>query len=158
MMMIAAPTKVRVRFAVERDEQAAKISALLEALGYEVVRDLAPDTAQTRLRWAVSRLKTMSMLTEREADILEQVLQGKSNAEIGAALQISKATVKWHLHNVFTKTGTSTRESLLREALQLGGVTRRVAASDDATDVVEGLDAIEIEDNVEDGDEDDDDD
>src|SRR5690606_20419809 len=124
---MAAHSKIRVRFAVERDEQAAKITALLEALGYEVVRDLAPDSPQTRLRWAVTRLKSKATLTEREADILALVLQGRSNGEIGNELEISKATVKWHMHNVFTKTGTSTREPLLPEALQLGGVTRRPA-------------------------------
>jgi DNA-binding CsgD family transcriptional regulator len=110
---------------VERDDQAAKITALLEALGYEVVRDLDHGTAQNRLRWAVTRLSSKAQLTEREADILALVLQGRSNGEIGKELEISKATVKWHMHNIFTKTGTVTREGLLREALQLGGAVRR---------------------------------
>lgn len=122
---MAASPKVRVRFAVAHDEQAAKITALLEALGYEVIRDLSPDTAQTRMRWAVERLTSHAQLTGRETDILALLLQGHSNGEIGQALKISKATVKWHMHNVFCKTGTATREGLLREALLLGGVTRR---------------------------------
>lgn len=155
---MAAHSKIRVRFAVERDEQAAKITALLEALGYEVVRDLAPDSAQTRLRWAVARLESKAMLTPREADVLELVLQGKSNGEIGAALEISKATVKWHMHNVFTKTGTTTREALLREALQLGGMTRRPSSpvrseepeTADDDEACEEADEIEVEDGVED--------
>ncbi|MFO7566475.1 MAG: LuxR C-terminal-related transcriptional regulator [Enhygromyxa sp.] len=122
---MAAHSKIRVRFAVERDEQAVKITSLLEALGYEVVRDLSPDSSGTRLRWAVNRLVSKAQLTAREADILELLLRGKSNGEIAEVLEISKATVKWHMHNVFTKTGTTTREALLREALQLGGVARR---------------------------------
>jgi DNA-binding CsgD family transcriptional regulator len=112
--------KIRVRFAVEDDEQANKITALLEALGYEAVRELDHGSPQTRLRWAVQRLATAARLTERERDILDRVLQGRLNTEIGEELGISKATVKWHMHNIFTKTGATTREALLREALQLG--------------------------------------
>lgn len=121
--------KIRVRFAVDDDEQANKISALLEALGYEAVRELDHGSAQNRMRWAVTRLTTKAKLTERERDILTRVLQGQLNAEIGEELGISKATVKWHMHNIFTKTGAATREALLREALQLGGVSRRPGAT-----------------------------
>jgi DNA-binding CsgD family transcriptional regulator len=114
-----------VRFFVDGDEQANKITALLEALGYDAVREIDHDSPQTRLRWAVTRLSTQAKLTDREISILDRVLQGNSNGEIGEELGISKATVKWHMHNIFTKTGAKTREALLREALQLGGVARR---------------------------------
>jgi DNA-binding CsgD family transcriptional regulator len=123
--------KIRVRFAVEDDEQANKITALLEALGYEAVRELDHGSPQTRLRWAVARLANAAKLTERERDILDRVLQGRLNTEIGEELGISKATVKWHMHNIFTKTGATTREALLREALQLG---RPGPAADDEGD------------------------
>ena len=125
------PDKTRVRFAVDDDEQASKITALLEALGYEPVRELDHNAPQTRLRWAVARLASTAKLTDRERDILDRVLQGRLNAEIGEELGISKATVKWHMHNIFTKTGASTREALLREALQLEGGARRQADEDD---------------------------
>lgn len=122
---MATPNKIRVRFAVDDDEQANKISALLEALGYEAVREIDHGSAQMRLRWAVTRLSSSAKLTEREQEILGRVLRGRLNGEIGEELGISKATVKWHMHNIFTKTGAATREALLREALQLGGVARR---------------------------------
>ena len=157
---MAASTKIRVRFAVEHVEQAAKITALLEALGYEAVRDLDHSSAQSRLRWAVTRLATHARLTERERDIVTLVLQGQQNGDISHELEISKATVKWHMHNIFTKTGAATREALLREALQLGGVARRVvknkrkpsaaARVDEVDEVDEGDEEIEIEDAVED--------
>lgn len=123
--------KIRVRFAVEDDEQANKITALLEALGYEAVRELDHGSPQTRLRWAVARLANAAKLTERERDILDRVLQGRLNTEIGEELGISKATVKWHMHNIFTKTGATTREALLREALQLGRSGPRPDDEDD---------------------------
>jgi DNA-binding CsgD family transcriptional regulator len=123
--------KIRVRFAVDDDEQANKITALLEALGYEPVRELDHGAPQSRLRWAVARLANLAKLTERERDILDRVLQGRLNSDIGEELGISKATVKWHMHNIFTKTGATTREALLREALQLEGRTRRDQPDDD---------------------------
>lgn len=114
---------IRVRFSVEDDEQASKITALLEALGYAPARDLDEGSPTNRLRWAVSRLAGQARLTERERDILDRVLQGASNREISEVLEISKATVKWHMHNIFTKTGSRTREALLRDALQLRTVS-----------------------------------
>jgi len=42
-------------------------------------------------------------LTQRERQILDLVGEGKSNKEIGRALQISNATVKNHVHNILEK-------------------------------------------------------
>lgn len=110
-----------VRIWVERDDDANRISAVLEALGYTVLRELEEGDGPSRLRWAVNRLARRHKLTLREQDILERVLAGRNNDEIGVDLEISRATVKWHMHNVFAKSNTSNRESLLRLALQLGG-------------------------------------
>jgi DNA-binding CsgD family transcriptional regulator len=114
-----APIEVHIRVATDHD--AARISAVLEALGYKVLRELDEGDGPSRLRWAVHRLGQRHRLTTREQDILERVLCGSSNHEIGRALEISRATVKWHMHNLFAKTNTNNRESLLRLALQLGG-------------------------------------
>jgi len=142
--MNASP-KIRVRFAVESDEQAVKITALLEALGYRAQRELDQGPGPLRLRWAVSRLVEQARLTEREREILTLVLHGDVNGEISEALGISKATVKWHMHNIFTKTGASSREALLREALQLdGSAPPSVAADDTELDAIAELDAIDI--------------
>ncbi len=110
----------QVHIRVARDEDAARISAVLEALGYSVLRELDEGDGPARLRWAVNRLARAHKLTEREQDILELVLNGRNNQQIGRELEISRATVKWHMHNIFAKTNTGNRESLLRLALQLG--------------------------------------
>jgi DNA-binding CsgD family transcriptional regulator len=112
-------TEVHIR--VAHDDDATRISAVLEALGYSVLRQLDEGDGPQRLRWAVTRLARRHKLTSREQDILELVLEGRTNTQIGRSLDISRATVKWHMHNVFAKTNTGTRESLLRLALQLGG-------------------------------------
>lgn len=53
-------------------------------------------------------------ITPRERELLELLIEGKTNKEIGEALFISPATVRNHLHNVFEKTGVSSRTELVR--------------------------------------------
>ncbi|EDM75068.1 probable response regulator transcription regulator protein [Plesiocystis pacifica SIR-1] len=117
----ATVANCEVRIWVERDEDASRISAVLEALGYTVLRELEEGDGPARLRWAVNRLCHRHKLTARERDVLERVLAGRNNEQIGKDLEISRATVKWHMHNIFAKTNTGNREALLRLALQLGG-------------------------------------
>ncbi len=116
----AGPQKT-VQIRVSADQDAARIAAVLEALGYEVERELDEGQARGRLEWAVDQLSRRHGLTSREREILAAVLEGRSNSALAKALEISQATAKWHLHNVFGKTKTQNRESLLRLALQLGG-------------------------------------
>lgn len=51
--------------------------------------------------------------TKREADIIDGVLQGKSNPQIASSLTLSGNTVKTHLQKIFQKTGVSTRAELV---------------------------------------------
>lgn len=48
-------------------------------------------------------------LTRREAEVLQWVAQGKSNAAIGTILEISAGTVGKHLQHIFEKLGVETR-------------------------------------------------
>jgi DNA-binding CsgD family transcriptional regulator len=52
-------------------------------------------------------------LTEREASIVELVLQGHSSESIGLRLGISTGTVKVHRRNVYRKLGISSQTQLL---------------------------------------------
>ena len=117
------PAIPEVHIRVAQDDDASRIAAVLEALGYRVMRELDEGDAPQRLAWAVTRLARRHKLTSREQGILALVLDGHNNEAVGRKLQISRATVKWHMHNLFAKTNTGNRESLLRLALQLGTAT-----------------------------------
>jgi DNA-binding CsgD family transcriptional regulator len=52
-------------------------------------------------------------ITDREREIILKVMEGKSNADIAGELFISLATVKTHLHNIYTKIGVESRFDLL---------------------------------------------
>jgi DNA-binding CsgD family transcriptional regulator len=53
-------------------------------------------------------------LTSREREIVDHVLRGCSNAEIGAALFISSGTVKNHVYSIYRKLGVKSRGQLHR--------------------------------------------
>ena len=59
-------------------------------------------------------------LTERELAVLEQIVAGKSNREIGEALVITEGTVKVHVNNLLGKLGVSDRTQAVTEALRRG--------------------------------------
>lgn len=59
-------------------------------------------------------------LTSRELEVLAAVARGGSNAQIGAELFISEATVKTHLLRVFTKLGVDDRTRAVTVAIQRG--------------------------------------
>jgi len=59
-------------------------------------------------------------LTQREQDVLEQIVKGKSNKEIGTELDISEATVKTHINNLLGKLGVTDRTQAATAAIQRG--------------------------------------
>jgi two-component system, NarL family, nitrate/nitrite response regulator NarL len=63
-------------------------------------------------------------LTARETEILAMLVAGNSNKQIAISLDIKLATVKNHVHNLFTKIGVSNRW----EAQQFGRVSNASGA------------------------------
>lgn len=61
-----------------------------------------------------------SELTGRELEVLELIVRGRSNKEIGAELRISEATVKSHINNILSKLGVADRTQAATTALQRG--------------------------------------
>lgn len=63
------------------------------------------------------------VLTEREADVLAELGEGKNNKLIAHALGIAEPTVKMHLSSVARKLGASNRTQILARAMAMGLLT-----------------------------------
>jgi two-component system, NarL family, response regulator len=65
------------------------------------------------------RMKTPD-LTEREREIMQLVVTGKSNKEIGSCLNLTEGTVKVHMNHIFAKLRVDGRVAAVRLAIQRG--------------------------------------
>jgi DNA-binding NarL/FixJ family response regulator len=92
------------------------LAAIRRAAAGETV--LAPAVA-ARL---MSRVRTPShdALTRREIEVLGCVARGLTNAQVGAELFVSEATVKTHLLRTFAKLGVDDRTAAVTEAMRRG--------------------------------------
>lgn len=62
------------------------------------------------------------ILTEREQEVVRWVAAGKSNWDIGAILNISERTVRFHVEAASRKLNAVNRTSLVTQALRLGEI------------------------------------
>ncbi|MGH9121264.1 MAG: response regulator [Acidimicrobiales bacterium] len=69
---------------------------------------------------AEARAKVLSELTDRELDVLHEVVRGRSNAEIGERLYISETTVKTHVNHILAKLGVRDRIQAVVLAYECG--------------------------------------
>jgi DNA-binding CsgD family transcriptional regulator len=77
-------------------------------------------------------------LSQRETDVAELLLQGKSNKQIAAVLHISIRTVEFHLSNIYSKLGVASRTEA---ALKLANVVIRESTGNNLRETpVDGLD------------------
>jgi len=77
---------------------------------------------------------TDQRLSSRELEILLLIARGMSNRQISHAIQLSEATVKRHLANLYPKLGVGSRGEATRKALSEGWISAR-----DVTREGEGL-------------------
>ena len=64
-------------------------------------------------------------LTEREKDVLNQLVEGKSKKKIAAALNLSTHTIDTHLRNIYAKLHVHSGRSAVAKALNEKLVSRR---------------------------------
>ena len=79
-----------------------------EAFAERARRELMATGEAVRKRSA----ETQTVLTAQEASIARLARDGQTNREIGAQLFLSARTVEWHLGNIFTKLGITSRREL----------------------------------------------
>ena len=90
---------------------------------------LASSLARQTLGHALARLSAVgaspsassgARLSERETEVLSELVQGSPNKVIARALQMTENTVKFHLKNVFHKLGVKHRTEAIRVAREQG--------------------------------------
>jgi DNA-binding NarL/FixJ family response regulator len=59
-------------------------------------------------------------LTAKETAIIKKLEQGSANKDIAAELYISEGTLKWHLHNIYSKLQVKNRSSAVLVAREQG--------------------------------------
>jgi DNA-binding NarL/FixJ family response regulator len=67
---------------------------------------------KTAAEFGMSELPGPELLTPREADVLELLQAGRSNAQIAAELHVGIETVRTHARNIYRKLGVRTRREL----------------------------------------------
>lgn len=62
-------------------------------------------------------------LSDRELEVVQLMVAGKSTQEISTALSIAESTVKYHVNNILSKLGVSDRTQAIVAALKRGLVS-----------------------------------
>jgi len=102
-------------YLLKDSSRAELLGAIRAAARGETV--LAPSVAGKLWR---HRHRPQVSLSPREIEVLGLVAQGLSNADIGARLHVSEATIKTHLLRAFTKLEVSDRTAAVTTAMRLG--------------------------------------
>jgi NarL family two-component system response regulator LiaR len=85
---------------------------------------LAPEATEALIQATLQRRDIGFDLTRREKEVLELLVDGKSNNEIAILLSISLATVRFHLTNIYTKFGAKNRIEAVTLALDHHLITK----------------------------------
>jgi DNA-binding NarL/FixJ family response regulator len=107
-----------------KDASAEEIETAIRAV-YAGQTHLDPAVQQQLVASMVSQpaeptASSVEGLTARESEVLTLIAAGLSNAEIGAKLVLSNATIKTHINRIFAKIGARDRAQAVRYAYQAG--------------------------------------
>lgn len=102
-----------------KDSSRAEITAAIEAV-YAGERIVPP-----RIEQRLLERRARPALSAKEIEILQLIVQGRSNKEIGSDLKITEFTVKGHLKNIFLKLHVSDRTEAAIKAVWEGIVHLR---------------------------------
>jgi DNA-binding NarL/FixJ family response regulator len=74
--------------------------------------------SKNRQKDILHQTKTLYPLTDREKEVLELILSGKSNRQIAGTLFITESTVKTHTRNIYSKYDVGSRAELISTILK----------------------------------------
>jgi LuxR family transcriptional regulator, maltose regulon positive regulatory protein len=123
-LTLAAPRQYLRVFLDEGPELGSLVDALdVERLGSSPAIPLARRLQQARkpgVQGPSTGPTLGELLTRREVAILKRLESGLSNKEIAEAIFLSEGTLKWHLHNVYSKLNVKNRSGAMARARTLG--------------------------------------
>ncbi len=102
----------------DSDQSAHQIDAALRAVAAGLSVRFPAATEPGFL--ALDESDVQKLLTPRELDVLEGIIDGLTNKMIARQLDISLHTVKFHVESVFRKLGARTRAEAVAKALDSG--------------------------------------
>ena len=123
----------RVLFLTSYAEEQARVSTMLAGAAGFLLKDIAHGALVQTIQAAVAgrplqepaavdalarRMKADSRLSRQESRVLALVVEGKTNREIGEALDLSEKTVRNYLSNAFQKLGVARRSQAVAEFLR----------------------------------------
>lgn len=101
------PFTADIWFSTYRENNAPHLAA--------IIADVTEDQA---LEVSTRESREPQVLSTRETDVLRLLVQGLTNKEIGARMDISESAVKNTMQQLFGKAGVRTRSQLVRVALE----------------------------------------
>ncbi len=126
---VIALTSFKEQDLVQGVLQAGAIGYLLKNVGADQLAEairgahagrptLAPEAAQVLIRATTQPQTPGYDLTDREKEILALMVDGLNNTQIADRLVVSRSTVKFHVSNILSKLGASSRTEAVAIALQ----------------------------------------
>jgi ATP/maltotriose-dependent transcriptional regulator MalT len=92
-----------------QETDAQFMGALLEAFNLPTDGTQIPGKLPVEVESATSDKSVLDDITPKEVSILQLLGEGKSNKQIAETLFVTEGTVKWHLHNIYTKLNAANR-------------------------------------------------
>jgi two-component system nitrate/nitrite response regulator NarL len=126
------------------------VKSLQQVADGQRLSPLLPSSDQVSRKQSAVRENALTVLTDREHQIMCLVSEGLSNKEIGRRLNISDGTIKVHLHHIYEKLKISNRTALAALAIsqnetssppmenQVPRITKRTLATFRHSEVVNG--------------------
>lgn len=126
---VVALTSFKDEALVQQAIQAGAISYLLKNVTAEELAAairaahagrsmLSPEATQALVQAAAQPLSPGFDLTDREREVLALMVEGLNNTQIADRLVLSRSTVKFHVSNILSKLGATSRTEAVALALQ----------------------------------------
>ena len=131
--ILSSLPRTRVLFLTSSSDEVARVSTVLAGAAGFLLKEIAHEelvraihaAAEGRtlhedatVKAVAARVRGERGLSKQEYRVLELVVEGKTNREIGVALELSEKTVRNYLSNAFQKLGVARRSQAAAEFLR----------------------------------------